>query len=206
MINVLFKTILYNLSISYGYNNVIVEHKELFRKLYYNTFEELIISELGTEIPSSKISIINNILDININEKKNITDLYKYLNKSLSTKLIDDTNTFIIALKDYIDSIQNDFNETLDYELEVDFNKLFQSINLRYFLNNNFIIDLISYLKHMGSYKLIITFNLNNYLTEQEIEIINKELEISQITLLNISSNTNFKNTTLTIDKDLCII
>ena len=206
MINILFKTLLYNLSIDYGYTNVIIEHKELFRKLYYNTFEELIISEVGSEIPSSKISVINNLLDIDINEKKNITDLYKHLNKRLSTKLIDDTNMFIGALKNYIDSIQNDFNETLDYELELDFNKLFQSINLRYYIDNNFIIDLILYLKHIGSYKIIITFNLNNYLTDQEIDIISNELKINQIILLNISSNTNFKNTTLTIDKDLCII
>ena len=57
MINILFKTLLYNLSIDYGYTNVIIEHKELFRKLYYNTFEELIISEVGSEIPLSLIHI-----------------------------------------------------------------------------------------------------------------------------------------------------
>ena len=85
MIKIFIKKIDYLFELKEGINSIEIENINLFRNLYFNLFDECIISSNDVDIAESKILKINNIFDININESKTIKYLYKDIEKKLNT-------------------------------------------------------------------------------------------------------------------------
>ena len=207
MINILLKTVLSNIELDYGYNSIILNNKELYRKTYYTPLEEMIISTNSEEISTSKINIIKNILDFDINEKKNITELYKYMDKNVTSNFTEEKYDLYSQITSFLDLVlDNDINN-LEYNIDIDFSKFLQSVDLKYKLSDNFIENIVNYITYVSKKSvLVITYSLNTYLEQNEIETLNSELSKRQISLVDISSNVTNQFTKLIIDKDLCII
>lgn len=214
MINLCIKNLHYNKFLLYGINSFLVKHRELYRKIYLNLEDELIISfQNGVILKDSEILIIKNVLDYNINDKKNLLSLYK----SIELKIKFNYREEFINIRNLLLSLiikaneENDF--LIDFNDEDTYNKIFQFFNLSYIEEKDKFIDyLIKTFKNINFHsnvKVIITFNLINILEVNELSSLNDDLEKLQIILLDISPTYHLNNIslkTVLIDEDLTII
>lgn len=214
MIKVFLKDVNFCYECSYGYNLILIENKELFRKIYYDKLECFIISEGDCEINSSKINIIDNVLNLELNDKKNITYLnkliYKYIYENCYQEYRDIIRKMIILLEEASDNIEINY----EFNMEEDFNKIAQSFDIKIKNQdfNSIVEEIMNYVVTIGFInrpKLFITFQANMIFTKKELKELNEELKKNQITLLDISTiideDASIENK-LIIDNDLCII
>ena len=114
-------------------------------------------------------------------------------------------------LKELLSNLTDSIDLNIEFD-EVDTSKLFQAFNLKYSDENlNYIENVLSYISiinAINSPKLFITFNLMNYITEEEYKLLEKELLIKQIIILDISLNLikNFSDNIFNVDDNYCII
>lgn len=213
MIKVLFKKINYIQKLKEGINFVNIENIKYFRDIYLNLFEELLISFNDEEMSESSIYRINNCLDFDINDKKNINYLYKNLDKEINLNFKNQLNNIINELSELIRESSINIGIAYDYDDSISLDKLFQSLSVKYAEDDNFDINFITNILNLNNFydfKLFITFNLETFFDKNEISVLNKELLKQGIIILNISSIKNYKIdqelTPLFIDEDLCII
>lgn len=213
MIKVLFKKINYIKKLKEGINFVNIENIKYCRDIYLNLFEELLISFNDEELSESSIYRINNCLDFDINDKKNITYLYKNLDKEINLNFKNQLNNIINELSELIRESSINIGITYDYDDSISLDKLFQSLSIKYAEDDNFDINFITNILNLNNFydfKLFITFNLETFFDKNEISVLNKEFLKQGIIILNISSIKNYKIdqelTPLFIDEDLCII
>lgn len=200
-----------NISLKYGINSLIFENPATFRDIYYNTLENIKILDGVNECTASKLIIIKDLLNLSINDKKNLTYLFKLSNIVLKEKYESEYLNIIMNLKELLSNLTDSIDLNIEFD-EVDTSKLFQAFNLKYSDENlNYIENVLSYISiinAINSPKLFITFNLMNYITEEEYKLLEKELLIKQIIILDISLNLikNFSDNIFNVDDNYCII
>ncbi len=200
-----------NISLKYGINSLIFENPATFRDIYYNTLENIKILDGVNECTASKLIIIKDLLNLSINDKKNLTYLFKLSNIVLKEKYESEYLNIIMNLKELLSNLTDFIDLNIEFD-EVDTSKLFQAFNLKYSDENlNYIENVLSYISiinAINSPKLFITFNLMNYITEEEYKLLEKELLIKQIIVLDISLNLikNFSDNIFNVDDNYCII
>ena len=200
-----------NISLKYGINSLTFENPAIYRDVYYNTLENIKILDGVNECTSSKLIIIKDLLNLSINDKKNLTYLFKLSNIVLKEKYESEYLNIIMNLKELLSNLTNSIDLNIEFD-EVDTSKLFQAFNLKYSDENlNYIENVLSYISiinAINSPKLFITFNLMNYITEEEYKLLEKELLIKQIIILDISLNLikNFSDNIFNVDDNYCII
>ena len=200
-----------NISLKYGINSLTFENPAIYRDVYYNTLENIKILDGVNECTSSKLIIIKDLLNLSINDKKNLTYLFKLSNIVLKEKYESEYLNIIINLKELLSNLTDSIDLNIEFD-EVDTSKLFQAFNLKYSDENlNYIENVLSYISiinAINSPKLFITFNLMNYITEEEYKLLEKELLIKQIIILDISLNLtkNFSDNIFNVDDNYCII
>ncbi len=199
------------INLKYGLNALTFENPTMFRQMYYNLFENIKLLDGIVECQSSKIIIIKDVLNVSINEKKNLTYLFKLTNIILKEKYETDYLKILTMLKNLLANITDSMDLDVEFE-EVDTTKLFQSFNLKYQEDNlsylGSIISYISIINTITSPKVFITYNLLNYLTEEEYNSLQQEFAIKQIVLLDISLNLikNKCQNLFNVDDEYCIM
>ena len=155
------------------------------------------------------IVYLENILQLDINSKKQITSLYNQIEKNEINdnyrQQLSDINTLIIKL---INEITLNSNIKLNYDDALDFKTLFSSINLKYYQDSqNFIDDFINFikiLKEISKVSVIITINLYDFLTLEDIQKLIEELKYLHLSIINIGNNKSGTTKNIIIDQDLC--
>lgn len=200
-----------NFKLDFGINTLIVKNAEIFRTIYNDLSTYIKILDGIDECQQSAIFYIKEPLSIAINDKKNLTYLFKSMAKFIKESHEEEYNKLITEFKMLFNNISDEIDGSIEFE-EVDINKLFQSFNVKYQEEqSSFIEEFITYIDveyKVNKIKLFISYNLHNYLTNEEYKQISKELRIKQIVLLDICRLiTNIsKEELLVIDEDCCII
>lgn len=192
-----------------GLNFIKIESPKLFRQLYLCCDEEIFLIENGKDV---KRETIKNILEIDLNEKKNITSLYKEILRHMRLNHQDEYIKSLNSITKLIYDVQTELiNSEIEVSEKIDEEKILQALNVGYKTSDDFIYDLINYLKiksFNSNISFFLTFNLNLFLTCEEVGLLNKEIQKLMIYIIDINStlvdNDDTKN--IIIDQDYCII
>lgn len=193
-------------------DEIVMEDSLNYRNIYFNLIDEIIYSEDNNIIDIEKKGlIIRNPLELSLNEKKLLNSLYKTLISSIddeNKQIINEIEEKMMELMDFL-SCNVDFS--IDYNNEIDINKLFASIDLKFneIEYNNYFEMLVQFIKIYNSIlsiKCIVSFGLFSILSEEEIEALKKEIKSLDLTLLDFECNNKTNVKSLIIDTDYCII
>lgn len=189
-----------------------IEDSVNYRNIYFKLLDEIIYSENNNVIDIEKKGlIIRNPLDLNLNEKKLINALYKEMNHSFNDEnkiIFNEIESKLMELMDYLSS---DLDYSIDYNNEIDLNKLFSSIDVRFseIEFDNYLKMLVQFIKIYNSVlsiKCVVSFGLFSILSENEIELLKKEIKSMDLTLLNFECKSKNDVKSLIVDSDYCII
>lgn len=184
-----------------------VENIETYRKLYFQIESLLLLFEDDEELNVfTAVEVIRDIYSLNINNKKNINGLYKYLESYASAKEKDvllkiESEAILI-----IESLSESTDFSLEYADDLSFSQLFSSMKLSFSdpTKDNILEYLLTYFKMLHTIsktRLVITFNLSYLLTSEELLQLSYELKLHNIYVFNININKHTNNS-LIIDSD----
>lgn len=194
---------------------LVIENSNLFYSISKDLIsldeDDVILYENKILSNAKYILIITDLLNLDPNTKKILTSNYKYVeNITKNTKLVNkliELNTNILEI---IGEISENFNNSVTYNNQITVTELLEIYNFKFeFDNLNFVDTFTSYVKAMSlaiNYKIIVTYDIQNYISNDEFQLLNKDLGYLGITLINlcsIKSNLTYK-TTILIDNDLC--
>lgn len=188
-------------------------YHQLVYSVLYNDASCFSYSENYEEKDLSKYAlIILDPLNIDPNNKKILNGLYKKIQLQFFSeedrRNLEDINSQVLNV---LNQISLNMSLAMDYDTDLDIVKI---LNLYKFCfqndTKNYLEKFVVFIKanlEVFSYSFIISFNLLSLLTKNEIEILKKELEYSNLSLINIQLIQKIdKNIveTITIDDDLC--
>ena len=184
---------------------------KVYREFLFNLEDSLIFSIDNVEKSLDIYAlIIKNPYDIDLNEKKLLTAIYK----KMSSKFTDTQLSYIQKIEEYsfklFDELLEEEDYHLDYNENVDINKLFSNYNISFPIMeySNYLELFFTYCKLNSVYnktKIVITYGISNLLTEEELNLLKVDLDLNDIVLLDIIFSNNEKKC-FTIDEDWCII
>ncbi len=182
-----------------------------YREFSFNLINSLIFSIDDDEKSISTYGlVITNPFEIDLNEKKIITAIYK----KIQSKFTDEQLGYIHKIEEYsfklFDEILEDEDFHLEYNEAVDITKLFSNYNISFpnIEYSNYLELFSTYCKLNAMYnktKIVISFGISNLLTKEELDLLNVEFELNDIVLLDVIFD-NSDKTYLNIDEDWCII
>lgn len=209
MIELVFPTLAFRKEVMPGITSISIDDQSIFRNFYVEPEANLMIVEFGTEL---RFEIIRNPFDIDLNEKKAIQLLYKEINGSINRNFSSKYEELITQLISLIKETFPDLNNS-NVELcpELDRDKLYQALNIKYCVDESFLSNFVSYIKYKSyvtKHSIFITFNLKSFLTNYEYDALDDELSKEQIILIDLFSliNDRSNESKLIIDDDFCII
>lgn len=184
-----------------------------YREFVFNIYDSLIFSIDNVEKPVDSCGlIIKNPFEIDLNEKKLITSIYK----RMQSQFTDEQLGYIQKIEEYSFKLFDELLEEQEYHLEynesVDIVKLFSNYNISFPVieYDNYLELFFTYCKLNAMYnktKIVISFGVSNLLTEKELELLKIDLELNDLVLLDIMFNNKFNSKNdLIIDDDWCII
>ena len=187
-----------------------IESQRLFRELVLNTNQTLVLSIKDIPLDLERKSIIlYNPFELKINDQKNLKYLYKKLDETIKKQYVRNVYEIESEVFNLIELIANDFDLPLDYNENLDLQKIFSAVGLEYKEPATYIEKLVYYfklLKEINNYTLIVTFGLLNILEKEEIQLLEKELIINELYLLDFNLSHNNISADIIIDQDWCII
>ncbi len=161
---------------------------------------------------NKNILVIDNLFNINPNNKKIINALYKRISSKILTsedkECIQQINSNIL---DLLQKISLDLNIDISYSNELDIANLLSIYNFCFKTECNNIIEAITtYIRanlEISNFSCVFSIGLISLLNNNEIELLSKELEYLGLTLININFIQKEKDKLIdltTIDDDLC--
>lgn len=184
---------------------------KVYREFCFNLVDSLIFSIDNVEkVIDTYGLIIRNPYEIDLNEKKLLTAIYK----KMQAKFTDTQLGYIQKIEEYSFKLFDELLEEEEYHLEynesVDMTKLFSNYNISFPIieYSNYLDLFFTYCKLNSIYnktKIVITFGISNLLTDEELKLLTVDFELNDIVLLDIIFDNNEKKC-LTIDEDWCII
>ena len=175
---------------------------------------EFVLSDNGKELKVDKtMDVIINPFDINLNNKKIQTALYKRLEEVANDYIQkkEELNSAIVNLLDEI--LEADTDTCYDFDFEFSWNDLFKLYNIRIVEDNESILELIvEYIKIVSCYlgiKIITFVGLDMFFNSDELDYIITQASYCKVNLLFISAwelNNSSKSNICIIDNDKCII
>lgn len=191
---------------------IIFENNVDFRNFIENIEVNVIYSENDESLElNKKTIIINNIYNIDINDKKNITFLYKNIVNQLSEKQKESFDKINNELLNVIKDINNTNDYGIDFEDSFDITKILNLYQVKFCLDEqNYLEKLAKYIEITSSVSKIntfISFSLIRILSEEEVNLLVKELSLSKINLIDFDFQNSKKEIKYyEIDEDWCII
>lgn len=185
-----------------------------YRELSFNLFDNFTFSIDNNTIDLNKNSlIIYNPFEIDLNEKKLLTSMYKELEKEIN----DDDRIYIQKIEsecfNLLENLLINYDYNFEYSESIDINKLFQALDIHFptIEYSNYLELIVNYFKLYSKYcktKIVISFGLLDLLSNDEISLLEKELEYIELILLDISyiGNLNKNENVFIIEEDWCII
>lgn len=180
-----------------------------YREFALNIDENIIFSIDDTPVNyQTKALVITNPLELELNDKKTLTILYKKLayrvNENIQKKIIHIEQEIF----DLIETISYESSYDLEYVDSFDLVKVLQmyQVTLQEVKKSNYLEFILTYIKtnsELNHYSIVISFGLTLLLTKKELKILKNELAIYQISIVDFYLNNN--NPTidyLTIDND----
>lgn len=215
----------YNIKIEFkenSINNLILENKIYLRNII-DDFINILKGEEGEFVLSknnnildikNEIKLILNPFNLDFKDNKILNRIYKDMEEiGNESKNIKETREILNNLIEYLEIIISEIDYPLNYEMDIDFKKIFKVFNLEIQLGDSFlekILDYITIYRDIFKVNIFIFLNLKTYLTKEEyIEFYNYICQ-KKIFILNIETNQNkerykWENTKI-IDEDLCEI
>lgn len=211
-----------NLEVGYFYNFV-VENIVLFRKIYWSLFTEFEFDDIPIKILDDNnfqahfdelCCPITNILNTDLNSKKNLNILNKIFKKTYYGSLDDD----IVSLKNKAKEIVNNISLDLDIPIavnnDISTDDLFKLFNVRFIdEKENLLESFINFVKvtsELQQKNIFIVVHLKEFFTKNELETLIKETSYRQIIFINIETNNLGEKITdektIIIDKDYCVL
>lgn len=191
---------------------IIFDNNLDFRNFINNIDDNIIYSENDDiyEI-SKKITIISDIYCFNINDKKNLTYLYKNIINSLDNDLKQRLLNVNVDLINIISSINETSEYTIDFEDDFDITKIFNLYQVKFNIEDlNYLELLVKYIEIISKVNKTTTFfsfSLLRILSNDEIELLTKELSLINVNLIDFDFNNTKKEIKYyEIDEDWCII
>ncbi len=193
-----------------------INNQIFFRKLYYDAIEEnpdiFIYSEDYKIKEYTKNNIfIFNLMQINPNERKLLTAIYKKLALSLNDQMKNDINDLNVKLISIIDELSFNLDLTTTFNTSIDITKLLSMCDFMFEVEGTNLISLfITYLKaclELKNIKFIISFDILKHFSNDEIILLKKELDILNICLIDLKNNSIIEQNLfnkIVIDSDLC--
>lgn len=215
----------YNIKIAFkenSINNLILENKIYLRNIiddFINILEgeegEFVLSKNNNILDiKNEIKLILNPFNLDFKDNKILNRIYKDMEEiGNESKNIKETREILNNLIEYLEIIISEIDYPLNYEIDIDFKKIFKVFNLEIQLGDSFlekILDYITIYRDIFKVNIFIFLNLKTYLTKEEyIEFYNYICQ-KKIFILNIETNQNkerykWENTKI-IDEDLCEI
>lgn len=196
---------------------IVIENK----KILFNICKDIInnpderIKIYSSKLIDSKKNIfcIFNLFDIDANNKKLLTNTYKDVSfKCRSIEIINSIENINSLILNLLEFISYEFDSSITFNNDLSLCDLLALYNLKYeYDNNSFLVSFISYIKAnllINKFYYIFTFNLSDFLSQNDLDILAKELSYLQIVLIDIAgkkSNLTYSKTII-IDEDLCEI
>lgn len=191
---------------------IIFENNVDFRNFIENIEDNVIYSENDESLElNKKAIIINNIYDIDINDKKNITFLYKNIVNQLNEKQKESFDKINNELLNVIKDINNTNDYGIDFEDSFDINKILNLYQVKFCLDEqNYLEKLAKYIEitsRVSKINTFISFSLIRILSEEEVDLLVKELSLNKINLIDFDFQNSKKEIKYyEIDEDWCII
>lgn len=168
-----------------------------YRNFIFNLDDNLILSINDSQVNfQTKSLIISNPLNIEINDKKTLTSLYK----KLTYRISDNIRKQIVKVEndvfDLIEMISMESDCMLEYADSFDIVKILQmyQVAIKEVKKEIFLEFILTYIKinfELNNYCIVLSFGLTQLLTEEEIIILKNELAINQICIVDFYFNNN---------------
>lgn len=211
-----------NLEVGYFYNFV-VENIDLFRKIYWSLFTEFEFDDIPIKILDDNnfqahfdelCCPITNILDTDLNSKKNLNILNKIFKKTYYGSLDDDIASLKNKAKEIINNISLDLDIPIAVNNDISTDDLFKLFNVRFIdKKENLLESFINFVKVISELQqknIFIVVHLKEFFTKNELETLIKEASYRQIIFINIETNNLGEKITdeetIIIDKDYCVL
>lgn len=180
-----------------------------YRNFIFNLDDNLILSINDSQVNfQTKSLIINNPLNIEINDKKTLTSLYKKLTYRISDNIRKQIVKVEKDIFDLIEMISMESECILEYSDSFDIVKILQmyQVAIKEVKKENFLEFILTYIKinfELNNYCIVLSFGLTQLLAEEEIIILKNELAINQICIVDFYfNNNNPQSDYLTIDNE----
>lgn len=213
----------YGIKIQFRENKIqtlVLEHPRVFRQFIQDLHAQaqgnegtIILSEQDEINIHKEVELIMSPLDININNKRIISQLYDEL-LSISNEFIEEKFQMNSKIINYLDTlIWKSSYENLKINLMPKWENLFKLYEIQIDTETTSLFEkLVEYLKVCSSIlktKLYIFVNLNQYFEESEmLELIEwvKRLKINVLLIESVEPLYNADNDVYIIDRDYCLI
>lgn len=198
-----------------------IENKALFSKALQNLWNQyngqegsFILSEKGKILKIGKeAEVIFNPFDLDINNRKILTKLYKEIAGVTSEEYIEEATIINSRILDFITKIIDQLPYNLELDADMEVSEVLKIYNVR------FEEDAITMVERIRDYiftvhkvcgtSLFIFINLKDYITAEELLLLYKDIFLEKVSLIIIEGRQNRKyeeERTLIIDEDLCTI
>ena len=200
---------------------LVIESPKLFYKITKEIYMQIngedgrfILSEKEKALSFSKNAyLFHDYFSLQINDKKIITALYKDLEKLQQDNFISEFSIMQENIISLFEKINSESRFAIDYDEDTGFSEILKAFNVKFEENTgSFLENLVEYIKILiavSSVKCLFFVNLKSYLSEEELKMFYKEMQLSDISILLIEDCQREKiedEKILIIDKDLCEI
>lgn len=202
-------------------NILVLEDKLEYRKYLQCIWEQVqgkegdnILSENDKAIAFSKMSVmVINPFNISCNEKKMLTKLYQDIKVLVLDNYYEEMSKICSDNIIFLDTVLNAVPYNMQYKFDIDVMDIFKVFDLHLEEEEvDFFEKIVSYIKlqaRICNIKLFIFVGLKQYLKDEELELLYKEMFNEKVFLLDVETNIYRwlgAEKVFIIDKDKCVI
>lgn len=181
-------------------NIVQIENVYIFRKFVEILTFDCFLDEVVTFFDEN-LNVINdnepcfsilNIMDLDLNTKKNLNSLNKILQKTTYENFHKDLENLKTRISEIVKTISLELEVSISIKDEIKTDDLFKIMEIKFAENQENILEkLINYIIVMSKLQrkyIFLVLHLKEYLTEEEISVLIKELSLHEIFIINFET------------------